>query len=66
MSSPQSGPSWTDPAYVATVVSVLAVGTLVFYISLTDGGPSVGEVLFTLLWVSVPTTVAYEVARRWL
>lgn len=66
MSSLHSGPSWTDPVYVATVVSVLATGALVFYVSLTDAGPTVGEVLFTLLWVFVPTTVAYEVARRWL
>lgn len=66
MSSLQSNSSWTDPAYVATIVSVLAVGALVFYVSLTDAGPTVGEVLFVLLWVSIPTTVAYEVARRWL
>jgi hypothetical protein len=58
--------SWTDPTYVATVVGVLAVGALVFYVSLTDFGPTVKEVLFTLLWVFVPVTVAYEVARRWL
>jgi hypothetical protein len=66
MSSLPERPSWTDPAYVATVVGVLTVGALVFYVSLTDAGPTVGEVLFTLLWVFVPTTVAYEVARRWL
>jgi hypothetical protein len=64
--SDTSGASWTDPAYVATVVGVLATAALAFYASLTDAGPTVGEVLFTLLWVFVPVTVAYEVARRWL
>ena len=66
LQSDTSGTSWTDPAYVATVVGVLATGALVFYVSLTDAGPTVEEVLFVLLWVLVPITVAYEVARRWL
>lgn len=56
--------SWTDPDYVAAVVGVLAVGALVFYSALVEGGPSVETVLFVLLWVTIPTTVAYAVARR--
>jgi len=56
--------SWTDPDYVAAVVGVLAVGALVFYSALAEGSPSVETVLFVLLWVTVPTTVAYEIARR--
>lgn len=56
--------SWTDPDYVAAVVAVLAVGALVFYSALVDGSPLVETVLFVLLWVTVPVTVAYEVARR--
>ena len=56
--------SWTDPDYVAAVVGVLAVGALVFYSALVEGSPSVETVLFVLLWVTVPTTVAYEIARR--
>lgn len=69
MSSLQSdapGASWTDPAYVATVVGVLATSALAFYVSFVETGPTVEEVLFVLLWVFVPVTVAYEVARRWL
>ena len=56
--------SWTDPDYVAAVVGVLAVGALVFYSASVDGAPPVETVLFVLLWVTVPVTVAYEVARR--
>ena len=56
--------SWTDPDYVAAVVGVLAIGALVFYSALVEGSPSVETVLFVLLWVTVPTTVAYEIARR--
>ncbi|MFW5977804.1 MAG: hypothetical protein ACOCP2_01035 [Halohasta sp.] len=56
--------SWTDPDYLAAVVAVLAVGALVFYSALVDGSPLVETVLFVLLWVTVPVTVAYEVARR--
>ncbi|MFB6233561.1 MAG: hypothetical protein ABEH61_04815 [Haloarculaceae archaeon] len=57
---------WTDPEYVATVVGVLAIGALVFYSSLTQAGPTVDEILFVLLSITIPVTVAYEVARRWL
>ena len=56
--------SWTDPDYVAAVVGVLAVGALVFYSALVEGPPTVETLLFVGLWVTVPTTVAYELARR--
>jgi hypothetical protein len=65
MSAPDSQPGWTTPAYVATVVGVLAIGVLVFYSSLTQGGPTVDDVLFVGLGISVPVTIAYELARRW-
>jgi hypothetical protein len=58
-------PGWTNPEYVATVVGVLAIGALVFYSSLTQSGPTVDEVLFVGLGITVPVTIAYEVARRW-
>jgi len=64
MSSDTRQPGWTDPKYVATVVGVLAIGALVFYSSLTQSGPTVDEIVFVMLAVTVPTTVAYEVARR--
>ncbi|MFB6082793.1 MAG: hypothetical protein ABEJ94_00940 [Halorientalis sp.] len=56
--------SWTDPEYVAAVVLVLAAGTLFFYAALTPGDPTPETVGFVLLWVSLPATVAYELARR--
>jgi hypothetical protein len=65
MSSTDSRPGWTSPEYVATVVGVLATGVLVFYSSLTGAGPTVDEILFVLLSVTVPVTLAYEIARRW-
>lgn len=57
--------SWTDPDYIAAVVGVLAVGVLAFYAGLVDGAPSIETVLFVLLWVTLPTTLACEIARRW-
>ena len=65
MSSPDSKPSWTGPEYVAAVVGVLATGALVFYSSLARTGPTVDEILVVGLGVTVPMTVAYEMARRW-
>ena len=54
-----------NPEYVATVVGVLAIGALVFYSSFTQSGPTVDDVLFVGLGITVPVTIAYEVARRW-
>ncbi|MFD1632922.1 hypothetical protein ACOZ4L_15570 (plasmid) [Haloplanus ruber] len=54
---------WT-PEYVATVVGVLAVGALVFFAALTRSSPSVDDVTFVTLGITVPATLAYELARR--
>ncbi|MFC6973686.1 hypothetical protein ACFQL1_01740 [Halomicroarcula sp. GCM10025709] len=53
------------PTYVATVVGVLAVGVLVFRSALTGAGPTVDEIVFVLLAVTLPMTIAYRLARRW-
>ena len=65
MSSTDSQPSWTNPEYVATVVGVLATGALVFYSSLTQTGLTVSEIVFVILSITIPATIAYEIARRW-
>lgn len=65
MSSPETPSSWSDPGYVSTVVGVLATGALVFYAALTRTGLTVEEVVFVVLSVTLPATVAYEIARRW-
>lgn len=64
MSVTDAPASWTDPRYVATVVTLLAVGALYAYTFLSASGPTAREVTFVLLVVSVPATVAYEAARR--
>jgi len=64
MPSSDSQIGWTSPEYVATVVGVLATGALVFYSSLTEAGPSVDEILFVVLGITVPVTIAYKLARR--
>lgn len=65
MSSTEFPSSWSDPRYVATVVGVLAIGALVFYSALTQSGPTVDEVVFVVLVITLPSTIAYELARRW-
>jgi len=65
MPSPDSQASWTSPEYVATVVGVLATGALVFYSSLVQTGLTVDEILFVVLGITLPMTIAYEIARRW-
>ena len=65
MSSNDFPSSWSDPRYVATVVGVLAIGALVFYSALTSSGLTVEEVVFVGLVITLPTTIAYEIARRW-
>jgi hypothetical protein len=56
---------WTSPDYVATVVGVLAVGALVFVAALTRSSPTVDDVTFVVLSITIPVTLAYELARRW-
>ena len=65
MPSPDSKLSWTSPEYVATIVGVLATGALVFYSSLAQTGLTVDEILVVGLGITVPMTIAYEIARRW-
>ncbi|CQR53856.1 hypothetical protein BN996_03834 [Haloferax massiliensis] len=65
MPSSDSQASWTSPEYVATVVGVLATGALVFYSTLVQTGPTVDEILFVVLGITLPMTIAYEIARRW-
>ena len=66
MSADAPPTSWTDPNYVATVVGVLAMGVLVFYAALTDSGLTTNEVVFVVLGITLPATVAHWVAHRWL
>ena len=56
---------WTSPDYVATVAGVLAVGALVFVAALTRSSPTVDDVMVVVLSITVPVTLAYELARRW-
>jgi L-cystine uptake protein TcyP (sodium:dicarboxylate symporter family) len=55
---------WTSPDYVATVVGVLAVGALGVVAALTRSGPTVDDVTFVVSSITVPVTLAYELARR--
>jgi len=64
MSPARAPASWADPNYVATVVGVLATGALVFYVTLFPSGLTLDDVVFVLLIVTLPMTIAYEVARR--
>lgn len=65
MPSSEIASSWSDPRYVSTLVGVLATGALVFYAAVTQSGLTVEEVVFVLLSVTLPATIAYEIARRW-
>ncbi len=56
--------SWTDPDYVATVVGVLAIGALYVYSASTGTGPTTDEISLVLLSVTLPMTIAYQIARR--
>ena len=64
MSSNREAIRWTNPEYVAAVVGVLSLGALVFYSSLTQSGPTVDEIIFVGLVITLPATLAYELARR--
>lgn len=50
--------------YVATIVGVLAVGALVFFAALIQSSPTVDDVTFVVLSLTLPVTIAYELARR--
>ncbi len=64
MTTDSSLVSWTDPNYVAAVVGILVVGALYFYSGWTGSGPTTDEITFVLGVVFLPTTLAYEIARR--
>lgn len=64
MSPTEFPSSWSAPRYVATVVGVLAIGVLAFYSAVAESGLTVEEVVFVGLAVALPTTLAYEIARR--
>jgi hypothetical protein len=64
MAASDTAPSFRDPQYVATVAGVLATGALIFYAALVDGPPTAETVGFVVLALTVPTTLAYELARR--
>jgi len=64
MSADPPTPAWTMPEYVATVVAVIATGGLVFYSALTDSGLTVDEVVVVGLTITLPATLADELARR--
>lgn len=66
MSLDQWPTSFRDPTYIATLVGILALGALFFYSEIVDSAPSTEAILFVLFWMTIPMTVAYEVARRWL
>jgi len=64
VSDSDSPSSWSDPSYVATVVGVVATGALVFYASSTQSGLTVEDVIFVVLVITLPASIAYETARR--
>lgn len=58
--------TWRDPNYIAGVVGTVATGALFFYSGLVESAPSAETITFVLLWILLPTTAGYEIARRWL
>jgi len=65
MSSSHSPQGWIHPEYVATVTGGLATGAFAFYSAIAQSGPTVEEIICVVLTITVPTTTAYEPARRW-
>jgi hypothetical protein len=64
MSDSEFPSSWSDPRYVAGVVSVIATGALYFYSGLTQSGLTVEEITLVIFAILLPTSIAYEIARR--
>jgi len=64
MSDTEFPSSWTDPRYVATIVSVIATGALYFYAALTQSGLTIEEITLVIFAILLPTSIAYELARR--
>ena len=65
MATSDAPSSWSEPSYVATIVGVLAVGAVYFYSALAAPGLTPEEVSVVVLGITLPATVAYELARRW-
>ena len=57
--SDTSRSDWTSPEYVATVVA------LVFFAALTRSSLTVDDVTFVVLSITIPVTLACELAQRW-
>lgn len=57
--------SWRNPRYIETVVGILAVIALFGYSAAAPSAPSVGTILFVLLWVFIPTFLA-DLLAIWL
>lgn len=55
---------WSGPRYVAALVCVIATGALYFYSAITQFGPTIEEITFVILASLLPTSIAYEIARR--
>ncbi len=56
--------SWSDPRYVAGIVSVIATGALYFYSGLTQSGIIVEEIILVIFAILLATSIAYEIDRR--
>jgi hypothetical protein len=64
MSDSEFPSSWSDPQYVAAIVSVIATGVLYFYSGLTQSGLTIEEITLVIFAILLPTSIAYEIARR--
>jgi len=64
MSETEFPSSWTDPRYVAAIVSVIATGALYFYAALAESGLTIEEITLVIFALLLPTSIAYEIARR--
>ena len=63
---PAKASSFADlPSWPAALGDVLAVGAVYFYSALAAPGLTPEEVSVVVLGITLPATVAYELARRW-
>ena len=64
MSGSEFPSSWSDPRYLAAIVSVIATGALYFYAGLTQSGLTIEEITLVIFAILLTTSIAYEIARR--
>ena len=64
MSGSEFPSSWSDPRYVAAIVSVIAAGALYFHAGLSQSGLTIEEITLVIFAILLPTSVGYEIARR--